>query len=161
MIDLDRIDCGILRELRINSRISNKELAQRVGLAPSTTIVRVRSLQTAGVIKGFHAAIDPKSLRVSLQAMISVQLGQHEKQDVLAFREHALNLAEVVQLFHVAGGNDFLLQVWVRDADHLRELILQEFTSRPEVSHIETGLIFEHVQSIAIPNYGEEADLEQ
>jgi DNA-binding Lrp family transcriptional regulator len=152
-MNLDRTDCEILRELRNNARISNKELAERVGLAASTTIARVRSLQNAGLIRGYHADIEPKGLGVGLQAMISVQLGRHAEQDVLAFRTHALRLAEVVQLYHVAGATDFLVHVWVRDAEHLRELAMQAFTSRPEVSRIETGLIFEHVQSVAVPNY--------
>jgi DNA-binding Lrp family transcriptional regulator len=158
-MNLDRTDCEILRELRNNARISNKQLAERVGLAASTTIARVRSLQNAGLVRGYHADIEPKGLGVGLQAMISVQLGRHAEQDVLAFREHALGLAEVVQLYHVAGATDFLVHVWVRDAEHLRELAMQAFTSRPEVSRIETGLIFEHVQSVAVPNYIELQEL--
>lgn len=154
-MNLDRTDCEILRELRNNARISNKALAEKVGLAASTTIARVRSLQNAGLIRGCHADIEPKGLGVGLQAMISVQLGRHAEKDVLAFRQHALGLTEVVQLYHVAGATDFLVHVWVRDAEHLRELAMKAFTSRPEVSHIETGLIFEHVQSVAVPNYVE------
>ncbi len=153
MIELDRIDCRILEALRSNARLSNRELAARIGLAESSTLVRVRSLQSAGVLLGYHADIDPKCLGVGLQAMISVQLRRHSEKDVLAFREHALALPETVRLYHIAGVNDFQVHVWVRDAEHLRELAMTSFASRAEVRHLETGLIFEHTQSVALPNY--------
>ena len=83
---LDRIDYEIVRLLRKNARISNKELAGLVGLAPSTCLVRTRLLQQAGVITGFKAEVNPAKLGVGLQAMISVRLKRHYKPDVEAFR---------------------------------------------------------------------------
>jgi len=150
---LDRIDYEILALLRNNARISNKQIAARVGLAASTCLVRIRVLQTSGVITGFHAEIDPASLGVGIQAMIAVRLLRHFKPDVDAFRSHALNLPEVVQLYHVAGQIDFLVHVWTRDSDHLRELAMTAFTSRKEVSQIETELIFEHIRSADVPSF--------
>jgi len=150
---LDRIDYEILALLRNNARISNKQVAARVGLAASTCLVRIRVLQTSGVITGFHAEIDPASLGVGIQAMIAVRLMRHFKPDVDAFRSHALSLPEVVQLYHVAGPIDFLIHVWTRDSDHLRELAMTAFTSRQEVSHIETELIFEHIRSADVPSF--------
>ncbi len=150
---LDRIDYEILRLLQKNARISNKEIAAQVGLAASTCLVRIRLLQNSGVISGFHAEINPSSLGVALQAMISVRLRRHFKPDVEAFRKHALSLPEVVQLYHVAGPIDFLLHVWSRDSDHLRELAMTAFTSREEVAHIETELLFEHIRSAELPSW--------
>jgi len=150
---LDRIDYEILRLLRKNARISNKEVAARVGLAASTCLVRIRLLQESGVIRGFHAEVNPSKLGVALQAMISVRLRRHFKPDVDAFRSHALSLPEVVQLYHVAGPIDFLLHVWSRDSDHLRDLAMTAFTSREEVAHIETELLFEHVRSADVPSF--------
>ena len=150
---LDRIDYEILALLRKNARISNKEVARKVGLAASTCLVRIRVLQNSGVISGFHAEIDPVSLGVGIQAMIAVRLLRHFKPDVDAFRNHALSLPEVVQLYHVAGPIDFLIHVWARDSNHLRELAMTAFTSREEVSHIETELIFEHIRSAEVPSF--------
>ena len=150
---LDRIDYEILGLLRNNARISNKEIAESVGLAASTCLVRIRLLQSSGVISGFHAEVNPSSLGVALQAMISVRLRRHFKPDVEAFREHALGLPEVVQLYHVAGPIDFLLHVWSRDSDHLRDLAMTAFTSREEVAHIETELLFEHIRSAEVPSF--------
>jgi DNA-binding Lrp family transcriptional regulator len=150
---LDRIDYEILALLRNNARISNKEIAAKVGLAASTCLVRIRVLQTSGVITGFHAEINPASLGVGIQAMIAVRLMRHFKPDVEAFRSHALGLPEVVQLYHVAGPIDFLVHVWTRDSNHLRELAMTAFTSRKEVAHIETELIFEHIRSADVPSF--------
>jgi DNA-binding Lrp family transcriptional regulator len=150
---LDRIDYEILALLQNNARISNKEIARKVGLAASTCLVRIRLLQSSGVIAGFHAEISPASLGVGIQAMIAVRLIRHFKPDVDAFRSHALSLPEVVQLYHVAGPIDFLVHVWARDSDHLRDLAMTAFTSREEVSHIETELIFEHIRSTDLPSF--------
>lgn len=150
---LDRIDYEILSLLRNNARISNKDIARKVGLAASTCLVRMRVLQSSGVITGFHADIDPTSLGVGIQAMIAVRLIRHFRPDVDAFRSHALSLPEVVQLYHVAGPIDFLIHVWARNSDHLRDLAMTAFTSREEVSHIETELIFEHIRSAELPSF--------
>ena len=150
---LDRIDYEIVRLLRKNARISNKELAEQVGLAPSTCLVRTRLLQQSGVITGFKAELNPARLGVGLQAMISVRLKRHYKPDVEAFRQHALDLPEVVRLYHVAGPIDFLVHVWTKDSEHLRNLAMTAFTAREEVSHIETELIFEHMTCQELPSF--------
>lgn len=150
---LDRIDYEIVRLLRNNARLSNKELASAVGLAPSTCLVRTRMLQQSGVLTGFKAEVNPSALGVGLQAMISVRLKRHFKPDVEAFRQHALALPEVVRLYHVAGPIDFLAHVWTKNSEHLRDLAMTAFTSRTEVSHIETELIFEHVSCNELPEF--------
>lgn len=156
MKPLDRIDYKIVRLLRNNARLSNKELAKEVGLAPSTCLVRTRMLQQNGVLTGFKAEVNPAALGVGLQAMIQVRLKRHFKPDVEAFRQHALELPEVVRLYHVAGPIDFLVHVWTKDSEHLRDLAMTAFTARKEVSHIETELIFEHVSCQELPAFLEE-----
>ena len=94
MTALDRIDFDILAELQNNARISNKELAGRVGLAPSSCLQRVRRLGQAGVVRGYHADIDPAALGIGLEAMVSVRLQQHSLDLVEAFQEHLLSLPE-------------------------------------------------------------------
>lgn len=142
--DLDRIDYAILGHLQNNARMPNKELAQRVGVAPSTALTRVRYLERTGAITGYHCELNPRCIDIRLQAMIAVRLQYHSARDVAAFHDYLLELAEVVQLYHLAGANDFLIHVWVRDAEHLRELTMEALTTRPEVAHLETALIFEH-----------------
>lgn len=153
MSALDRIDYQIVGLLRKNARLSNKEIAAKVGLAPSTCLVRTRMLQQSGAISGFKAEVNPLALGVGVQAMIAVRLKRHYKPDVEAFRQHALDLPEVVRLYHVAGPIDFLAHVWARDPEHLRDLAMTAFTAREEVSHIETELIFEHVSCPELPAF--------
>ena len=148
----DRTDRMIIALLQENARLSNKELAARVGIAPSTCSERVRRLEASGVFRGFHASVDPRALGIGLQAMIAVRLRRHAADEVDGFRRHASEMPEVVSISHVAGANDFLVHVVVRDADHLRDLAVSGFTTLPEVDHIETALIFEHLHKGALPD---------
>lgn len=144
-IELDENDLGLLRLLQNNARLTNKALAEALGLAPSTTLVRRRQLEQAGVLRGYHAEVDPAALGMGLEALITVRLRQHTEPDVASFREYVLGLPEVLRLYHVAGANDFLVHIGVGDTQHLREFAMGALTTRPEVAHLETGLIFECV----------------
>ncbi len=144
---LDRIDREILVALQQNARLTNKELAGRVGLAESSCHERVKRLVQGGVLRGFHAEVDPRVLGTSLQALVAVRLARHTIAAVASFRQAMLELPEAMAVFHVAGANDFLVHVAVRDSDELRDLILRAFTGRPEVVHVETSLIYEHVRN--------------
>ncbi|NNF68586.1 MAG: Lrp/AsnC family transcriptional regulator [Acidimicrobiia bacterium] len=142
MRSLDRIDRQIIGLLQENARRSNKELAAAVGLAPSTCSERVRRLEDSGVFRGFHADVEPTALGIGLRAMVAVRLSRHTATDVDRFAEDARAMPEVARLWHVTGADDFLVEVVVRDADHLRQLAVSGFTTMPQVSHIETSLVF-------------------
>ncbi len=148
---LDRIDFAIMGVLQKNGRIANNRLAEAVGVAPSTCLERVRRLTRLGVIRGYHADIDPSSVGVGLEAMIAVRLRQHSRDLVDSFRDYVVELPEVRSVFHVTGGDDFLVHVAARDSDHLRDLALDSFTNRPEVDHIQTRLIFECTPTWRLP----------
>jgi len=155
---LDRIDCEIIGLLRKNARISNKDLSERVGLAASTCLDRVRRLRVGGVLTGFHAEVDPGSIGIALQAMVAVRLDRHSRPAVEAFRRRMLAREEVLAVYHVAGANDFLVHLAARDATHLRQLTMEAFTESPEVAHIETGLIFDYARSANLPVYLDSED---
>ncbi len=148
---LSRIDLAILAALQNDARLSNKELAARVDLAPSSCLERVRRLRESGVLTGFRAQVEPTALGIAIQALVFVRLVRHAREQVRSFRAHALSLHEAIGVYHVAGQHDFLVHVGVRDANHLRDLAMDAFTSRPEVSRIETHLIFEHVPKTQMP----------
>ena len=150
---LDRIDFAILEALQNNGRLSNKELSALVHLSPSSCWERVRQLREEGVLVGFHAELDPKAVGIGLQAMIGVRLKRHTREAVESFRAHALGIEEVIAVYHVTGDKDFLVQVAVRDAEHLRDLALEAFTTRREVANLETSLIFESATKNALPIY--------
>ncbi len=150
---MDRIDFEILAALQNEARLSNKELAARVHLAPSSCLERVRKLRSSGALRGFHADVDPEVLGIGLEALVSVRIRRHSRALLEEFEEHALGLSETVVVYHVAGASDFLVHVAVRDATHLRDLALDAFTTRDEVEHIETALIFGHRGNRVLPNY--------
>lgn len=158
MRKLDRIDCEILAALQKNARLPNQELAQRVGIAASTCLLRVRRLYEDRVLRGFHAELDPEAVGIGLQAMVAVRLSRHSRELVDAFRAHVLGLKEVVSVYHTAGANDFLVHVAVRSSHHLRDLVLTAFTAREEVGHVETSLIFERLVSEELPIYRQAED---
>lgn len=149
---LDRTDRALLAALMEDARISNKELAARAGIAPSTCTERLRRLERTGVIRGYHAEVDPRALGIGLAAVIAVRLRRHSADEVDTFTAHAMGLAETVEVFHVTGSTDFLVHVVVRNADHLRELAVRSFTGWPEVAHIETSLIFQHTRRPGLPD---------
>lgn len=141
---LDRIDLQILAALQNDARLSNKELAARVGLAPSTTLARTQRLVRERVLRGFHADVDPDALGLVIQAVVFVQLDHHGGSAIEDFRDHLLAQPEVLELYHVGGAQDLLVHVAVRDTEHLRRVVMDRISARPEVRHIETNLVFEH-----------------
>jgi DNA-binding Lrp family transcriptional regulator len=143
--DLDRTDFAIVAALQNDARLSNKELAARVGLAPSSCLVRVRRLRELGIITGFQTLVDPAAVGVGIQAMTAVRLSPHTKDVFVGFRAHCLALPEVVALYQLAGDEDFLVHSAVRDTEHLRQLT-EDLTSFGQTAHISTALIFEAVR---------------
>jgi DNA-binding Lrp family transcriptional regulator len=151
--DLDRTDFAILSALQNDARLSNKELAAKVRLAPSSCLERVRRLREQGVLLGSHARVDPRALGVELQAMIAVRLGQHAPELVATFRDAMLRRPETVAVYYLAGATDFLVHVAVRDTDHLREVAAVVVDAVEGVRHVETSLIFEHQARPGLPCY--------
>jgi DNA-binding Lrp family transcriptional regulator len=150
---LDRIDFEILQQLQNDARLSNKELAARVHLAPSTCLERVRRLQRIGALTGFHATVDPEVLGIAMQAMVAVRLNQHANELVEQFIETVAAHPAVVALYYLAGATDFQVHVAVRSTDDLRRLVGEVISARPGVAHVETSLIFDHRRSAVLPRY--------
>lgn len=148
---LDRIDIELLRLLRKNARMPNKDLAERCGIAPSTALERVRRLRESRSILGYHAEIAPAAVGIGLQAQVAVRLARHSRDDVERFVAHLRTLPEVLAWYHLGGRDDFLAHVGVRDSEHLRDFALHALTERPEVAHIETRLIFAFERSPVLP----------
>lgn len=140
---LDAIDRRLLIALDQNARLTNAALAQAAGIAESTCTQRLRALRDRGVVRGFHADIDPTAVGKPMQAVIKVRLGSHDRDGVLAFHDRLRRIPGVIRIFHVAGADDYLLHVAVDSAESLRDLVLEHITQHPGVVHTETQLIFE------------------
>ncbi|MER6509135.1 Lrp/AsnC family transcriptional regulator [Nonomuraea sp. NPDC001636] len=147
---MDELDSAIIRLLQTDARQSNRELARRLGIAPSTCLERVRALTRRGVIRGYHADIDPAALNRSTQAMVSVQVRPLSRAVINAFKQSAAELPEVLSVFVLAGGDDFLLHVAVQDLDHLHSFLLDRLSKRKEIVGFRTSVIFQQVHD-AVP----------
>ena len=150
---VDRIDIGLLEALQNDARVTHKELGAKVTLAPSSVHARIKKLSDAGIIRGFHADVEPKSLGIGLMALIAVKMQDHSREAFDAFRERIMKRQEVRSLYQLAGADDFLVHVAVRDSDHLRDVVLDAFLSCADITHLETSLIFDHLRNSTLPSY--------
>jgi len=141
---LDDTDRAILEALAEDARIPNNRLAERLGIAPSTCLQRVRALRRSGVLKGFHAEVDLAALGRPIQAMVAVRLTVHHREEIEDFTRAVRDLPGVLSVFHVAGVNDYLIWVAAADAQDLREFVVDHLATHPSVAHAETALIYEH-----------------
>jgi DNA-binding Lrp family transcriptional regulator len=146
MTELDALDLALLQELQDDARQTNRDLAASVHVSPSTSSERVRALRASGVISGYHAAVDLPALGRRVQALTAVTIRPPSRENIEAFRDWAAELPEIVGVFVVAGGDDFLLHVAVPDTDALYAFVIDRLTERPEVADVRTSVVYEHIR---------------
>lgn len=147
--ELDDVDRRILAALHADARMSNSALAELVGIAPSTCHGRVRRLQDVGVIRGFYTDIDPSAIGLSLQAMISVSLQSNARGRIHTFIQKIRRKPQVMDVYFLAGAEDFIIHVAARDTDDLRSFVVENLNADPDVAGTQTSLIFEHLRGAA------------
>ncbi|MCM2424084.1 Lrp/AsnC family transcriptional regulator [Streptomyces sp. RKAG293] len=133
---MDEVDRQILAVLEKNGRISNAELAARVGLSPSPCLRRVNRLEATGVIRGYRAEIDPAALGRGLRVFAGVRLLRHTRADVTAFERAVVQLAEVVFTHHITGNYDYLLQVDLADLPAYEDFHANRLAGLPNVATV-------------------------
>jgi len=149
-IVLDQTDHEILRILAADARTPNNVLAAHVSLAASTCLMRVRRLQDAGVIRGFHADLAPEALGRPLQAIVSVRLQPNARPRIGSFAQQFAALPGVLNVFFLAGVNDFQIHLAATSADDLRDFVVKNLSASRDVATTETNLIFEHIAGTAL-----------
>ncbi|MCV7278527.1 Lrp/AsnC family transcriptional regulator [Mycolicibacterium flavescens] len=145
-VTLDDVDRRILTALHRDARLSNNALAEQVGIAPSTCHGRVRRLQDIGVIRGFYTDIDPAAIGLPLQAMISVSLQSNARGKIHSFIQQIRQRPQVMDVYFLAGADDFILHVAARDTDDLRSFVVENLNADADVAGTQTSLIFEHMR---------------
>jgi len=133
---MDELDRSILAALEKHGRISNAELADRVGLSPSPCLRRVRRLEETGVIRGYRALIDPAAVGRSLRVFAGVRLVRHARPDVVAFERAVVRLPEVLFSHHVTGNFDYLLHVEVADLSAYEDFHANKLAGLPGVAAV-------------------------
>jgi len=149
-IVLDQVDHKILRVLAADARTPNNTLAAQAGVAPSTCLMRVRRLQDAGVIRGFHAELAPEALGRPLQAIVSVRLQAHARPRIGSFAQRLAALPGVLNVFFLGGVNDFQIHLAAKSPDDLRDFVVKNLSASRDVAITETNLIFEHITGTAL-----------
>ncbi|MFD5600054.1 Lrp/AsnC family transcriptional regulator [Leucobacter sp. NPDC058333] len=145
--ELDEVDRKIVDELQANGRITNAELADRVGVAASTCIARVRSLVSRRIITGFTASVDPRAIGLDLEVLVSVTVRSGARQRITELSDELRGLPEVMQLFFLGGVEDFIIHLAVRDSDHVRDFVVEHLSAHSAVSSTRTSIVFSHHQN--------------
>ena len=140
MASLDSIDRRLLAELQAEGRVTNVELAQRVGLTAPPCLRRVRALEEAGVIKGYHAELDASKLGFAITVFAMVSLKSQAEEDLRAFETHVQTLPEVRECHMLNGEIDFILKIVSQDLQSFQELLTSKLTPAPNVASVKTSL---------------------
>lgn len=150
---LDRYDERILEVLQNEGRISNQELADKIGLSPSPCLRRVKVLEDAGFITGYRALVDAKKLGLSMMALIHIAMDQHTPERFQAFDEAVKTIPNVLECLLITGQNaDYQLKVVVKDLDDYQYLLLNHITKIQGVSGVHTSFVLRQVvNTTAIP----------
>jgi Lrp/AsnC family leucine-responsive transcriptional regulator len=144
---MDGLDRKILQALQTDGRRKNADLARELGVAASTVLERVRRLEDRGFIRGFRAIVDPRSLGLHVQALVSVTLGRHSADTIRPFEQGVLEIPHIRACYHVAGRFDYILHVAAKDLDHLGRLIKTRIAAIPGVDKSESFLVFSEIKN--------------
>ena len=151
-VDLDKTDLQLLDLLQHEGRITNADLAQRVNLSASACLRRVQRLESAGVITGYGARLDPRQLGLGLSAFVRVQLSSHDADAVQAFVDRVQAWDEVTACHALTGEMDYLLQVVVADLEHFSRFLLDRLLNATGVADVNTSFVLRTVKdSRALP----------
>lgn len=137
---LDEIDLRILSLLQDHGRMTNVELAERVGLTAPPCLRRVRALEEAGVIRGYHAALDSDSLGFGLTVFAMVKLRSQAETDLRGFEQHVADIPEVRECHMLNGEIDFILKIVAPDLHSFQRILTTQLTTAPNVESVKTSL---------------------
>ena len=146
-MQLDNLDRRILDALQRNAKLSNVQLAEEVGLSPSPCLRRVRLLEEAGVIRGYHAELDRSKSGLGLTVFVGVKVERHHDASANAFRAAVIDLPEVISCHVVSGVSDFLLQVVLPDLASYEVFLFSTLLKLPGVSDIRSNFAISTVKS--------------
>ncbi|MFA6972111.1 MAG: Lrp/AsnC family transcriptional regulator [Gallionella sp.] len=145
-MQLDHYDLQMLRVLQQEGRISNQDLAERIGLSPSPCLRRLRTLEESGLIIGYRALLDAKKLGLSLMALIHISMDQHTPERFDNFEAQVGQIPEVLECLLITGQDaDYQLKVMVRDMDAYQELLLNRLTRITGVTGVHSSFVLRRV----------------
>lgn len=143
---LDAVDHRILRELIHDGRISNHELAERIGLSPSPTLRRLRRLEEIGAIRGYRAIVDPAAYGWAISAIATIRLGRQNEDEIVMFEEAVRSWDDVVECHLVTGSRDYILRVMTKDLQSYERFIKEKIARLKCVASIETSFVMNTIK---------------
>ena len=146
-IRLDKIDWLILQELQAEGRITNVELARRVGISPPPCLRRLRSLEEAGFILGYHAQLNPRLLGFEVEAYVMVRLNSQAEPDIAAFETLAREWPYVRECVLLTGEIDFLLKCVAPDLQSFQNFITRDLSAAPHIDQFRTAMAMRRAKS--------------
>jgi DNA-binding Lrp family transcriptional regulator len=138
---LDATDWRILKELQANGRITNVDLARKVGISPPPCLRRTRALEQAGIISGYFALLDEKALDFEVIAFASVGLHSQADPDLRAFENRVLTWPLVRECYMLSGETDFMLKCVAPDLSAFQDFVRNDLTAAPNVASVKTSLV--------------------
>lgn len=140
-IKLDAIDRKILELLQRNSNITNALLAKEIGLSPAPTLERVNKLESAGIIRSYHAVINPASVGLGVSTFVMVTLKGHNKDNIDKFMKAVDGIDEVIECHHITGSGDFILKTVCADIAAYQQLMLEKVSDIDVVDGLQSMVI--------------------
>jgi Lrp/AsnC family leucine-responsive transcriptional regulator len=151
-MSLDSVDFGILDLLQRDGRMTNTELAQRIGLTPAPTLSRVHKLESAGYIKGYVAILDRELVGLPVTAFVAVILRNHGATSAREFLHAVSSLPEVLECHHIAGEEDYLLKVAAASPSEYEHFVLNKLSEIADVQRVKTTIVLSTpISKTAVP----------
>ena len=138
---MDKIDKDILNILQDFGRITNTELASRIGLSPPPVLERVKKLEKAGFIKKYSAIVDPHKVEKGTITLVAITLALHQKREIDEFIERIRSWPEVLECYHVTGDDDYIMKIAVKDIESYENFLSHKLVQNPGISKIHTSIV--------------------
>ena len=138
---MDKIDKQILSILQTNGKITNAQLSKEVGLSPAPTLERVKKLETAGIIRSYHASVDPAMLGLGVSTFVQVGLTGHNKDVIRVFLDEIDRIDEIIECHHITGSGDFILKIVTHDIASYQKLMLEKVSAIEVVDTLQSMVI--------------------
>ena len=139
---MDAKDRRIIRELQLDGRLTNHELADRVNLSPSPCLRRLRNLEKAGIIQGYTALIDQNAYGLPITVFVRIRLEHHSRESVQTFEQHITRIDEILDCYLMTGGSDYLLRIIVESLEAYETFIREKIHLIPSIASIDTSFAY-------------------
>ncbi|WP_114749075.1 Lrp/AsnC family transcriptional regulator [Pleomorphovibrio marinus] len=140
-VKFDKIDRKILEILQANAKITNAQLSKDIGLSPAPTLERVKKLEQSGIIKSYHAKLDPEKIGLGVSTFVLLGLVGHNKTNIEAFMKEIHQIPEVIECHHITGTGDFILKIISKDINSYQKLMLEKVSEIKEVDSMQSMVI--------------------